>query len=430
MNISVVGSGYVGLITAAGFAEKGHNVVCVDVVSSKVDSINRGKPLIYEEGLDEILRAVVGRNLSASMDLHAAVLASDITFICVGTPSRPNGSIELKYIKESARQVGLALGEKKGFHIVVVKSTVIPGTTDNVIKPILEKASGRKAGVGFGLAMNPEFLREGFAVEDFRKPDRIIVGASDSKSMGVLERLYAGFPTGLLATDLKTAEMIKYASNAFLATKISFINEVGNVCKSIGVDTYKVAEGMGLDKRITPHFLRAGIGFGGSCFPKDVKSLVYRAKELGIKPRILKAVLDVNHTQPRRFIELARKKAGSLKGRRVAVLGLAFKGGTDDIRESPAVAIVHELLKEKANVVAYDPKAAGNARDVFGDRIVYAASSADCLRGADIALIVTEWEEFRKLDFSGMKRRIVVDGKRMLDIANLAKDVDYEGICW
>jgi len=430
MDISVVGSGYVGLITAAGFAEKAHNVVCVDVVRAKVESINRGESPIYEESLDEILHKVVGRNLRASMDLHAAVLGSDLTFICVGTPSRPNGSIELKYVKESARQVGMALSGKKIFHVVVVKSTVIPGTTDDIIRPILEKASGMTAGVGFGLAMNPEFLREGIAVEDFRKPDRIIVGASDSKTMGILERLYAGFPTAFFATDLRTAEMIKYASNAFLATKISFINEVGNVCKSLGVDTHKVAEGMGLDKRISPHFLRAGIGFGGSCFPKDVKSLVYRAKELGIKPRILQAVLDVNSFQPRRFIELAKKKAGPLNGKRVAVLGLAFKGGTDDIRESPAIAIVRELLKEKAVVVAYDPKAAGNAHKVFGDKIAYAVSSADCLRGADIALIVTEWEEFKNLDFSGMKRKLVVDGKRMLDSANLEKDVDYEGICW
>jgi UDPglucose 6-dehydrogenase len=430
MNISVVGSGYVGLITAAGFAEKGHKVVCVDIVLEKVESINKRKPPIYEEGLGEILERHVGVNLSASMDLRRAVAGSEVTFICVGTPSLENGSIELSYVKESARQVGAALREKKGFHVVVVKSTVIPGTTDLVIRPIIEKASGMRAGVGFGLAMNPEFLREGVALEDFRNPDRIVLGFSDSKTLDVLEKLYSGFNSTLVRTDVKTAEMIKYASNAFLATKISFINEIGNVCKKLGIDVYGVAEGMGLDRRITPHFLRAGLGFGGSCFPKDVKSLAYLSRKLGVKPDMLKAVLEVNESQPARFIELVKRKAGSLKGRRVAVLGLAFKGDTDDVRESPAVKVVRGLLKEKALVVAYDPQAIVNARAVLGDKIAYASSSLECLKDADVALIVTEWKEFRKLDFSGMRHKIVVDGKRMLDSANLGRDVDYEGICW
>lgn len=430
MNISVVGAGYVGLITAAGFAEKGHRVACVDVVRSKVEAINGKRSPIYEEGLEEILERHVGVNLSASMDLRRTVAGSEVTFICVGTPSLENGSIELSYVKESARQVGLALKEKKGFHIVVVKSTVIPGTTDLVIRPILEKASGMKAGAGFGLAMNPEFLREGVALSDFRNPDRIVLGFSDSKTLDVLEKLYSGFNSTLVKTDVKTAEMIKYASNAFLATKISFINEIGNVCKKLGIDIYGVAEGMGLDRRISPHFLRAGLGFGGSCFPKDVKSLAYLSRRLGVKPNMLKAVLDVNESQPARFIELVKRKAGPLRGKRVAVLGLAFKGDTDDVRESPAVKVVRGLLKEKAVVVAYDPQAIVNARAVLGEQIEYATSSLECLKDADLALIVTEWGEFRNLDFSGMRHKIVVDGKRMLDSANLGKGVDYEGICW
>jgi len=430
MNISVIGSGYVGLITAAGFAEKGHNVICVDVVKEKVDAINRRKSPIYEKGLNGILEKTAGVNLKASLDLRNAVLNSEVTFICVGTPSLSSGAIDLSYVKESARQVAEVLNQKKSFHVVVVKSTVIPGTTEGVILPILEKVSQKKVGVDFGLAMNPEFLREGIAVEDFRRPDRIVVGCQDKNTLRVLERLYAGFNTTLLKTDLRTAEMIKYASNAFLAAKISFINEIGNVCKELGIDVYKVAEGMGLDRRISPHFLRAGIGFGGSCFPKDVKSLVHQSKSLGIKPRILDAVLEVNRTQPLKVVALAKKKLGSLKGKRIAVLGLAFKGDTDDMRESPAIPLVQALLKEKAVVVAYDPQAIGNASRIFGGRITYAPSSTACLKGADIALIVTEWKEFRNLDFSGMKRKMVVDARHMLSPQNLAKDVDYEGLCW
>jgi len=430
MNISVIGSGYVGLITAAGFAEKGHKVSCVDIIKEKVDTINRKKSPIYERGLEEILRKEVGRNLRASLDLEDAILNSEVTFICVGTPSLANGFIDLSYVKESAKQIAQALKHKKGFHVVVVKSTVIPGTTDKVIVPLLEKTSRKKAGIGFGVAMNPEFLREGIAVEDFRKPDRIVVGASDSRTLEALEKLYAGFNTTLLTTDVKTAEMIKYASNAFLATKISFINEIGNVCKETGIDVYKVAEGVGLDKRISPHFLRAGIGFGGSCFPKDVKSLVYHSKELGIKPSILEAVLEVNRKQPSRVINLAKKKIGSLKGKPVAVLGLAFKGDTDDMRESPAIAVVKQLLEEKASVIAYDPKAAENARKIFGDKIRYAKSSRECLKGAEIALVVTEWKEFRDLDFRGMKNKVVVDARHIVAHHKLTQGVDYEGLCW
>lgn len=430
MNISVVGSGYVGLITAAGFAEKGHKVTCVDIVREKVDSINSKKSPIYEKGLDEILQKEVGRNLNASMDLEGAVFNSELTFICVGTPSLENGSVDLKYIKESVRKIAEILKRKKSFHIVVVKSTVSPGTTNEVVTPVLEKISRKKAGVDFGIAVNPEFLREGIAVEDFRRPDRIIIGNSDPKTMEALEKLYSDFNTTILKTDIKTAEMIKYASNTFLATKISFINEIGNICKKLGIDVYKVAEGMGLDRRISPHFLRAGIGFGGSCFPKDVKSLIHRSNELGAKALILEAVLEVNRKQPLNVVQLAKKKIGSLKGKRVAVLGLAFKGDTDDMRESPVIPVVNQLLKEKAVVVAYDPQAMGNARKIFGGKIMYAKTSQECLKNSNIALIVTEWKEFKNLDFSNMKKKVVVDARRMITHHSLTKDVDYEGLCW
>ncbi|MBM3308617.1 MAG: UDP-glucose/GDP-mannose dehydrogenase family protein [Candidatus Altiarchaeales archaeon] len=430
MNLSVIGSGYVGLITAAGFAEKGHAVICVDIVKEKVDAINNRKAPIYEKGLDEILQKEVGRNLRASMDLKHAVLNSEITFICVGTPSLASGAIDLSYIKESARQIAEILKGKKSFHVVVVKSTVIPGTTGDVVTPLIEKTSGKKAGVDFGIAMNPEFLREGLAVEDFRKPDRIVIGNSDARTMEVLEKLYSDFNSPVVKTDIKTAEMIKYASNAFLAAKISFINEIGNICKKLGIDVYKVSEGMGLDHRIGPHFLRAGPGFGGSCFPKDVKSLIHQSKEVGVNPLILEAVMEVNKKQPLRVIDLAKRKTGSLKGKRVAVLGLAFKGDTDDMRESPAIVIVNALLKEKAIVVAYDPKAMDNARKIYSSKITYAKTSQECLKNADIALIATEWKEFKNLDLSAMKNKTVIDARRMLLHHNQTPGVDYEGLCW
>ena len=430
MNISVVGSGYVGLITAVGFAEKGHGVVCVDLLKEKVDAINHRKAPIYERGLDEILEREVGRNLKASLDLKHAVLNSELTFICVGTPSLSNGGIDLKFIKDCSKQIGQVFKDKKGFHVVVVKSTVISGTTDSVVTPLLEQYSGKKAGVDFGVAMNPEFLREGIAVEDFRKPDRIVLGCSDSRTLQTLEKLYSDFNSPILRTDPKTAEMIKYASNAFLATKISFINEVGNICKKLNIDTYKVAEGMGLDHRISPHFLRAGPGFGGSCFPKDVKSLIHKAKEAGVKPILLDSVMEVNKKQPLKVVEIAKKKLKSLKGKHVSVLGLAFKGDTDDMRESPAIIIVNALLKQKVVVTAFDPKAMENARKIFGGKIKYAANAKDCLKDAEIAIIATEWKEFKDLDFSGMKDKIVVDARRMLSHHHLTKGVDYEGLCW
>jgi UDPglucose 6-dehydrogenase len=399
-------------------------------VKEKVDAINSKKSPIYEKGLDEILQKEVGRNLKASMDLKHAILNSEITFICVGTPSLASGAIDLKYIKESTKQIAGILKSKKSFHVIVVKSTVIPGTTDEVVTPMLEKISGKKAGVDFGIAMNPEFLREGLAVEDFRKPDRIVIGHSDPQTLGVLEKIYEEFNSPIVKTDVKTAEMIKYASNAFLATKISFINEIGNVCKKLGIDVYKVSEGMGLDHRIGPYFLRAGPGFGGSCFPKDVKSLIYKSREVDVKPAILEAVLDVNRKQPYRVIELAKRKVKSLKGKRVAVLGLAFKGDTDDMRESPAIVVVNQLLKEKASVFAYDPKAMENAKKIFGNRIKYCQTSQQALKDADIALIVTEWKEFKNLDLSVMKNKVVVDARRMLLHHNQTPGIDYEGLCW
>lgn len=430
MKISVTGTGYVGLVSAAGFAEHDHDVTCIDIVCEKVDQINAKKSPIYEKGLNEILEARVGKNLTATLDADNAIVESDITYICVGTPSGKNGEINLGYVQEVSRQIGKVLAEKDDYHVVVVKSTVVPGTTRDVVIPILEQYAKKKAGKDFGVAMNPEFLREGVAVKDFLEPDRIVIGGIDQRSIDACKECYEGFAAPVLEVDLSTAEMIKYASNTLLATKISFINEIGNICKKMGIDAYDVAKGVGLDHRISPHFLAAGLGFGGSCFPKDVKALRNKAEEMAIEHDIMNSVLLVNENQPKIFVDLAKNKVGSFRGKRVAVLGLAFKPETDDTRESPAHKVIDLLVKEGARVVAYDPQAADNTERVYGNRIDYAEGAQDALKDADLALITTDWAEFARLDYNEMNAKIVVDGRKIVDVGILPDDVDYEGLCW
>ncbi len=422
MNISIVGSGYVGLVTGIGFAELGNNVIFVDIDKNKLAYINSGKPPIFEHGLEELMQKNKGRYYGTE-NYTEAILNSQITFICVGTPSNRDGSINLDYIISASKKIGKALKVKDEFHVVVVKSTVTPGTTEEVVKPILEDLSRKKAFIDFGLAMNPEFLREGSAVKDFFNPDRIVIGVEDERSKKMMNEIYSKFNCPKLFVEIKTAEMIKYAANAFLATKISFANEVGNICKRLGIDAYEVFRGVGLDHRINPAFFRAGIGFGGSCFPKDVRALIAKAREVGEDPKILKAVIDVNEEQPLRLIQLLKKHVPNLKGKRVGVLGLAFKPKTDDVRESRAIPIIEALLKEGVEVIAYDPAAIDNFRRLF-PQITY-ASKADEVLNADAILIVTEWEEFERLNYTG---KIVIDGRRIEKARKEAKI--YEGICW
>ncbi len=421
MKISIIGSGYVGLITGIGFAELGNEVTFIDIDKKKVEAINSAKPPIFEKGLEELMQKNIRRYIAASD--YEAITETDITFICVGTPSRKDGSIDLTYIKTAAAEIGKVLKGYDGFHAVVVKSTVVPGTTEDVVKPIIEKESDKEAFKDFGLAMNPEFLREGNAVEDFFNPDRIVIGVKDKRTKEILEKLYSPFDCPKLVTDIKTAEMIKYASNAFLATKISFANEIGNICKKLGIDTYDVFKGVGLDHRINPSFFRAGIGFGGSCFPKDVKALIAKAEEVGENPKLLKAVIEVNEEQPLKLIKLLKRHIPDLKDKTIGVLGLAFKPNTDDIRESRAIPIVRMLLNEGAKVVAYDPKAMKNFRNLF-PQIDYTPYAEKVLE-ADAVLIVTEWEEFKNLDYRG---KIVIDGRRIEKAREEAKI--YEGVCW
>jgi len=433
MNISVIGTGYVGLITGVCFAELGNRVTCVDVIKEKVDMINRGESPIYEEGLDDLLKKNIGKNLTASLELEKAVLESDITFICVGTPDAPEGGIDLKYIKSAAEGVGTALSKKDSYHVVVDKSTVVPGTTDSVILPLVEMASGKKAGE-FGVGMNPEFLREGKAIEDFMKPDRVVIGALDEKSTKVLEEVYKPFDCPKLKTDLRTAEMIKYAANAFLATKISFVNEIANICEKVWTDIVDVAKGIGLDSRISDKFLNAGIGYGGSCFPKDVKAIAEMGKENGYDPIILDAVMKINKNQAKHALEVLKEKVGDLKGKKIAVVGIAFKPGTDDLREGPALTIIPELLKSGATVSACDPIALENAKKELPDvsDLTYSKDIETCLKGADAAIIVTEWDEYRvdaKVFKEKMAGVVVIDGRRILDPESAkAAGLDYFGI--
>ncbi|MCK4811376.1 MAG: UDP-glucose/GDP-mannose dehydrogenase family protein [Methanosarcinales archaeon] len=443
MNVGIIGTGYVGTVTGTCFAELGHNVVCVDVDAAKVDQINAGIPPIHEPGLPALLKTHVGKRLRATDDYNNAILNSEVTFICVGTPSGDDGRIDLSIVRSASKSIGKALAERGAdaryaYHVVVVKSTVVPGTTDDVVAPLIRE-NVRSEGHGgdghggdgaegevVGIAMNPEFLREGKAVHDFMNPDKIVIGG-DARAVDTVARLYEKIPCEITRTDTRTAEMIKYANNSFLATKISFANEIGNICKKLGIDVYEVMSAIGKDFRISEQFLNAGAGFGGSCFPKDVKALIGRAGELGYDPLLLNAVIMINEEQPMRMIELLTNRIRDVRNRRIAVLGLSFKNDTDDIRESRSIPVIRELLNRGATVAAYDPLAAENMREVFPD-VLYCDSAKDALESADACLIMTEWAEFGSLDqeFDAMREIVVIDGRRMV---SLDRGV-YEGICW
>ncbi len=443
MNISIIGSGYVGLVSGVCLAEKGHRVTCVDVDQSKVDKINSGFSPIYETGLSELLKKNIGLKLTATTDLLRSVLNTDITMIAVGTPF--NGSeIDLTFIREVSLQLGVALKEKHSYHLVVVKSTVVPGTTDQVVVPILEEASGKKAGKDFGVGMNPEFLREGEAVRDFLFPDRIVLGGMDEKSIEVLEGVYSVFErTDKLRTNNRTAEMIKYTANSLLATMISFSNEIGNLCAATeGVDVVDVMQGVHLDKRLSPilsdgsrltplftSYLAAGCGFGGSCFPKDVMALIAHGKKAGQPMELLDAVMKINKRQPGEILFLLKKNFSSLAGKNIAILGLAFKPGTDDMRESPAIPVVRGLLSEGARIKAYDPIAKDEAKKLFGNHdIVYPDNLAQTLEGAEAVVLLTRWEEFNNVPEALREmapQPLFIDGRRMIEKHSVAR---YEGI--
>ncbi|MGD6934014.1 MAG: UDP-glucose dehydrogenase family protein [Candidatus Bathyarchaeia archaeon] len=443
MQLSIVGTGYVGLVTGVCLAEKGHSVTCVDNDQSKIQKILQGIPPIFEVGLEPLLKKHLGLNLFATTDLTSAVLNSEVTFIAVGTPF--NGSeIDLSFIKIVSQQIGEALKNKQTYHLVVVKSTVIPGTTDRVVTPILEAASGKIVGIDFGVSMNPEFLTEGQAVDDFMSPDRIVLGGNDQKAINTLERVYLGFEdTSKVRTNNSTAEMIKYASNSMLANAISFANEIGNLCSAIGgIDVVDVMKGVHLSRYLNPSsttgehvkapissFYEAGCGFGGSCLPKDVSALIAQGKKAGLQMSLLSSVIQINQQQPQQVIEIIKKNYPTLKQLNVAVLGLAFKPDTDDIRETPAVPIIKRLISEGAVVTAYDPVAVPATKRVFATTDVsFKESLNETIAGVDVIVIVTRWKEFEKLPLllrTAPKQPLVVDGRRMLDKTSVAR---YAGV--
>ncbi|MDH2355958.1 UDP-glucose/GDP-mannose dehydrogenase family protein [Bradyrhizobium sp. SSUT112] len=441
MKISIIGTGYVGLVTGACLAECGHDVTCVDVDPGKVEMINSARSPIHEKGLSELMERHVGRRLRASTDLAAAVAATDVTFIAVGTPAA-DGKIDLSYVEAAASEIGGALRHKAGYSTVIVKSTVIPGTTVGVVRAALERASGKIAGQGFGLGMNPEFLTEGTAVSDFSYPDRLVLGGIDARTHDVLRELYSGFDKAVprIVTSPTTAEMIKYASNAVLATMISFSNEIARLCRAVGnVDAADVMRGVhqagyfttriGAERVTAPivSFLEPGCGFGGSCLPKDVTALIGQGREKGLTLNLLRSVLDVNKGQIDEIMRLIRRHFASLQGVTVTILGIAFKPDTDDVRESPAFPIIRKLKIEGARVTAYDPVARPNGHEDLTD-VDLAESLREAVANAQVVILVTRWKEFSQL--AGLlkelgRRPLVVDGRRVLDPEAFAH---YEGI--
>jgi len=414
MRIAVIGTGYVGLVVGACFAETGNEVVCVDKDAAKIRQLNRGKIPIYEPGLEELVRRnYAEKRLSFSTQLAEPVRRSEVIFIAVGTPTGEDGSADLQHVLAAARDIARAMN---GYKVIVDKSTVPAGTSEKV-----KDAIRRETTHAFSVVSNPEFLKQGAAVEDFLKPDRVVIGASDPRGAQIMTELYQPFTrTGapIMVMDCASAELAKYAANAMLATRISFMNEIANVCEKFGADADQVRKAIASDKRIGPAFLFPGVGYGGSCFPKDVKAIIHFSSERKYRFRVLEAVEAVNQSQKMRLLEKLDKHFGkSLKGRTIAVWGLSFKPRTDDMREAPAVPLIEGLLKRGAKVRAFDPVARDVAKKIFGSRITYAKHAYDALTGADALLVVTEWNEFREPDFAKMKKLmkqpVIFDGRNI-----------------
>jgi UDPglucose 6-dehydrogenase len=427
MHITVIGSGYVGTTISACFAEMGHTVTAIDIDQEIVDTLNAGEAPITEPGLEELIATHAGGRFTASTR-YDAVPESDVTFLAIGTPSNDDGSIDLTGLEAAAKATGEALAEKEDRHLVVIKSTVTPPSIRDVLEPVIRAGSNDNAAID--IATNPEFLREGTAVSDFQDPDKLVVGTDSEWATDRLTAVYEPLleaETPIVDTDPETAAMMKYANNAFLASKVSLINDLGNVCKEFGLDAYEVADAIGLDDRISEQFLRSGLGWGGSCFPKDTAAIRAAARQQGYEPSMLDAATEINDRQPARLLSLLDSHV-DVANERVAVLGLSFKPGTDDIRNSRAVPVIGGLQARDAIVVAYDPVAVGNMRERFPD-IEYADSPTAALEDAAAALIVTDWPEITELDaeFDAMSTPVVVDGRRAIERRD---GIVYEGLTW
>jgi len=417
MNVAVVGTGYVGLVTGTCMAETGNKVVCVDIDSEKVERLKRGDITLYEPGLEPLfLRNIKDDRLSFTTSLAAGIMQADIIFLCLPTPPGANGAADVKYVLGVAEEIGTLI---KDYKVIVDKSTVPVGTADKVVRAIRKNYSGE-----MDVVSNPEFLREGVAVEDFMKPERVVIGANSQRAIKIMQDVYAPFVrqgNPIIVMDVNSAELTKYAANAYLATKITFMNEVARLCELLGADVDMVRKGMGSDSRIGKRFLFPGIGYGGSCFPKDVQAMNLTANENGYDFKILQSVMAVNEEQ--KLFLLPKIKAyfgGDIKGKHFALWGLAFKPNTDDIREAPALAIINALLLEGATVAAYDPEAMPNVKKILGDKIAFEESRYDVLEGADALIIATEWNEFRMPDFQKIQDKLnspaIFDGRNLFDV--------------
>lgn len=419
--IAVVGTGYVGLVTGTCFAETGNQVICVDIDEKKVEKMRNGEVPIYEPHLDAVFeRNIEADRISFTTNLKEAVDFAEIIFLALPTPPGADGSADLRFVLEVAEQLGELMTEYK---VIVDKSTVPVGTAEKVKDRIAQKAS-----VPFSVVSNPEFLREGFAIDDFLNPDRVVIGATDSRAIRIMEELYKPFVQSerqLIIMDEKSAELTKYAANSFLATKITFMNEIANFCELVGANVDKVREGIGSDSRIGSKFLYPGIGFGGSCFPKDVQALVKSGKEVGYDFQIINSVLSVNNEQKTVIVEKLKDFFGALTGKKIALWGLAFKPDTDDIREASALYIIDELLKEGAHVLAFDPEAMDNVKHLYDGKIDFTDNQYAALNDADALVIATEWSVFRNPDFdkikASLKNPVVFDGRNLYDLDRMEK---------
>lgn len=420
MKIAVIGTGYVGLVTGTCFAETGNTVTCVDIDKNKIDKLNRGVIPIYEPGLETIfLRNREQNRLFFTTDLEQAITDATFIFLALPTPPGEDGSADLSYVLSVAEKLGELI---KDYKIIIDKSTVPVGTGD-----LVHQAIAKKSTVDFDVVSNPEFLREGVAVTDFMKPDRVVIGTDSGRAREQLEKLYSPFVrqgNPIIFMDIRSAEMTKYAANAYLATRISFMNEIANLCEVVGADVDSVRKGIGSDSRIGKRFLFPGLGYGGSCFPKDVNALAQTSIEKGYPFKILHSVMDVNNLQRKRFLDkILIYFNGKVKGKTIAMWGLAFKPNTDDIREAPAIYLIEELLKAGAILQVFDPEAMENARAIFGDKITYCSNEYETVEGADMLVIVTEWNEFRTPDFgrlaNAMKSNVIFDGRNLFELDDM-----------
>jgi len=434
MKILCIGSGYVGLVSGTCFADLGNEVVCLDIDEKKVESLNKGVIPIYEPGLKEL----VDRNLKLgrlrfTTDSEKAIKEADVIFICVGTPPKANGEADMSFTYAAAESIGKYMDSYK---IVANKSTVPVGTAEKARKIINDELKKRNKKIEFDVVSNPEFLREGAAVKDFQNPDRIILGVSSEKARETLAKLYKPVSRAdkpILFTTEKNAELIKYASNAMLATRISFMNEFSQLCEEIGADIKVIARGMGLDNRIGPRFLQSGCGYGGSCFPKDVKALAQMLEQHGLTSNLMRTVDYINERQKRSLVPKLKKFLPKLEGKTIAIWGLAFKPRTDDIREAPSLTVIDQLLKDDAVVKVYDPEAMPNAKQFFKKGVFFANNSYEALEGADALIILTEWDEFREPDFEKikklMKQHIIIDGRNIYESEEMARlGFKYKGV--